>query len=43
MIDEEKKQDVLIVIDYQKAFKNENSKKTITYIHKQASKRLLLG
>lgn len=36
MIDEEKKQDVLIVIDYQKAFKNENSKKTITYINKLA-------
>lgn len=33
MLDEERKQNVLIIIDYQKAFKNDNSVKTIKSIN----------
>lgn len=36
MFDEEKRQNVLVVIDYQKAFKNENSQKTVRAINKVA-------
>ena len=36
MLDEENRQNVLIIIDYQKAFKNSNSEKTIKPINKLA-------